>query len=123
MIIILPLPDAALNPNRSNGRHWGVTSQIKKQTFSDAFYAVREKYPAGNPIAGDIALTLTFVLPDKRRHDRDNLLASCKAALDGIAKAMGIDDNQFEPITLKRAYDKGNGRVIVEIAKELENGK
>lgn len=38
---------------------------------------------------------LVFVPPDKRRRDADNLLASCKAALDGLSDAVGVDDSMF----------------------------
>jgi Holliday junction resolvase RusA-like endonuclease len=47
--------------------------------------------------AGPVALTITFVQPDRRARDRDNLLAALKPSLDGLADALGVNDAQFEP--------------------------
>ncbi|MNC70101.1 hypothetical protein D3C75_1208780 [compost metagenome] len=38
---------------------------------------------------------LEFVPPDRRRRDDDNLVAMFKAGRDGLADALGIDDNVF----------------------------
>lgn len=38
---------------------------------------------------------MDFLPPDRRRRDMDNLLASCKGLLDGIADALGVDDSRF----------------------------
>ena len=38
---------------------------------------------------------MTFCPPDHRRRDLDNIIASMKAANDGIADALGIDDSRF----------------------------
>lgn len=117
MIIILPLPDPALSPNKAFGRHWSHSSAKKKKAFAAAYYATLEaRTLCPKLVLGDeIPLTITFILPDKRRRDRDNLLSASKATLDGIAKALGRDDNDFEPITIRRGYDKGNGRMVIEI--------
>ena len=38
---------------------------------------------------------IDFYPPDKRKRDDDGLLSSMKAARDGIADALGIDDSRF----------------------------
>jgi Holliday junction resolvase RusA-like endonuclease len=42
-------------------------------------------------LAGDVAVVLRFVMPDRRRADIDNL---CKGVLDGLAGAAYVDDAQ-----------------------------
>jgi crossover junction endodeoxyribonuclease RusA len=116
MLIELPFPPADLNPNRKNGRHWGAT-HATKTTYRDTCWALALKASSGFfPPAGDIPLRLTFVQPDRRRRDRDNLLASAKAALDGLAAALKVDDSRFEPVTVSRTFGAKPGALLVEIA-------
>ena len=114
MIIILPYPKSELMPNRKNGRHWAATKSAKDKAFSDAFYATKKVVGATKITKSEIALTITFVQNDKRKRDRDNLLAASKSMLDGMAKAMGVDDNCFEPITIKRQYSNDLSFLMVE---------
>jgi len=66
----------------------------------------------------DIALDLLFI-PPRNAGDIDNMLSSCKAALDGISKALGTNDKHFRPITIDMAKaDKLNPRIIVRIGTE-----
>jgi len=44
---------------------------------------------------GPLHLWLDFYPPCNRKHDDDNLTASFKAGRDGIADALGVDDNRF----------------------------
>lgn len=59
-------------------------------------------------------IRLLFSPPDKRRRDIDNMLASMKASLDGIALAIGCDDVEFCPVILDRAPPEKGGSVLVE---------
>jgi Holliday junction resolvase RusA-like endonuclease len=117
--ITLPWPSAKLNPNQSKGRHWGATTALRKGARSDAFaltyqaMSVRQFLCPG-PV-GTVPLTITFVQPDKRARDRDNLLAALKPSLDGMADALGVNDSQFEPITIRREYGARPGCVVVEV--------
>ena len=117
MIVELPWVATSLNPNNRNGVHWGRTHAAKSKRTADAriltLQAMRRACYV--PPMGHLALTVTFVAPDKRRRDMDNLFASLKADLDGVAQALGIDDSLFEPVTLKRGEPQKPGRVIVEV--------
>lgn len=42
------------------------------------------------------AIECTFYPPDRRKRDRSNMPATVKAHLDGIADALGVDDNCFD---------------------------
>ena len=120
MKIVLPWPDAKLNPNRSKGAHWASTSALRKAAKGDAIaltvQALHETGIVWTGFSGIVALSITFVQPDKRARDRDNLLAALKPALDGIAQAIGVNDSQFDPITIRREYGSKPGSVIVEVA-------
>lgn len=118
MIITLPWPPAGLAPNRRNGKHWSSTHAAKLKAGHDAAilttHAMRaEGYTA--PTEGPIALSLTFCPPDARRRDLDGCLSSNKASLDAVAKALGVDDVRFEPITLRRGPKVSGGVVVVEV--------
>ena len=60
---------------------------------------------------GDIPIHVTFVPPD-RRGDRINYPNRIKAALDGIAEALGVNDRRFLPTYAFREPEKP-GRVEV----------
>lgn len=117
MRIELPWPDSSLAPNSKNGRHWGAVHSAKVKRLADAryltLYAMRSTGYV--PPAGALALSLTFCPPDRRRRDLDNLLASLKADFDGVSQALGVDDQLFEPITLKRGPTGRPGKVVLEI--------
>jgi Holliday junction resolvase RusA-like endonuclease len=115
----LPWPDAKLAPNRAKGLHWAKTHGARAAAFEAAYMlthqAVNQHRGPWYPLTGDVPLTLTFYPPDKRKRDADNLLASCKHFLDGVATALTFDDSRFMPITLKRGETVKNGSVLVEI--------
>lgn len=121
IVVTLPFPDSRLNPNRSKGVHWAATSALRKKARSDAWMLTRVA-ASSTPWFGTerrkaeaVPLTITFVQPDGRQRDRDNLLAACKAALDGAADALELNDSQFEPVTIRREYGAKPGSVRIEI--------
>jgi len=122
LTVQLPWPAAKLNPNQSKGMHWAGTSALRKAARNDAFWLTRgvmlQSIVNSRPFQapdGDLALSILFVQPDKRRRDRDNLLAACKPALDGLAEALGIDDSRFDPVTIRRQYGDKPGCVLVTV--------
>jgi len=52
---------------------------------------------AGLVVDGRIKMKITFYPPDRKRRDDDNMIASFKAARDGLADALGVDDRRFRP--------------------------
>ena len=118
LIITLAWPDKRLAPNRSAGRHWTTTRAMKDDARESAFFETRgvmmglvDKFTAGPTIP----LCLTFCPPDKRRRDLDGLLSASKHTLDGVAKALGVDDSQFDPVTLRRGDKTPGGMLVVEV--------
>ena len=63
---------------------------------------------------GPVRLTFLFCAPDSRRRDLDNMLASMKSAIDGIALALDMDDSKFSLVLARGAPVKG-GQVEITI--------
>ena len=120
MRVELPWPDPKLAPNRRNGKHWTATHAAKGKRLADArLLTLAAMRQAGYiPPIGPLALTLTFCAPDRRRRDLDNLLAALKADFDGVAQALGVDDQLFDPLTLRRGEPVKGGLVVLEVSGE-----
>lgn len=62
-------------------------------------------------------LTFRYFPPDRKRRDAQNLPIALKSAIDGIADAIGCDDQEFQcifPPTFEQV-DRDNPRVEVDI--------
>ncbi len=109
--VTLPWPSPKLSPNART--HWAVKSPITKAARAAACYATKAAQ-ARVDHDGPIALRVTFCAPDKRQRDRDNCIASCKAYMDGIADALGVNDARFEPTYSMGQVTRG-GAVVVQL--------
>lgn len=117
--ITLPLPPKELSPNARV--HW-------------AGKARKVKYYRGRAWAESLAVQgrrtrkwkratvqATFYHRDKRRRDKDNLLASLKSAFDGIADADVVEnDAGLTHLPVECEVDKSNPRVVITVAAEQE---
>ena len=92
MNFTLPWPPSVLNPNVR--KHWRKHAAAKKAFRAACAWTARSQ-GVGGLTTERVALRLVFVPPDRRRRDLDNLIASMKAGLDGLADALGIDDSRF----------------------------
>ena len=110
MSISLPWPPKELSPNARVDRR-AATS--RRRAYRDAGFWLAHK--ASLPIEAGSRLVLTFHPPDNRRRDLDNMLASIKSGLDGIAQASGCDDSGWS-LTLERGEPVKGGAVIVRVA-------
>lgn len=109
--LTLPWPPAACSPNVRV--HWTRKSKAAK-SYRAACHLLAKQAGIQAP-EGDALLMLEFVPPDRRRRDDDNLLAMFKAGRDGLADALGIDDNVFSTqIRVSKETTKG-GAVRVRI--------
>ena len=112
----LPFPDPRLNPNRCKGKHWASTVALRKSAREAAMLLTRQASRGVTfPMGHEVSLKVIFVQPDKRLRDRDNLMASFKNSIDGIADALGINDVQFNPVIVCREYGAKPGSVRIEI--------
>lgn len=89
--IVLPWPPKELNPN--SRVHWAVLAKAKKAYRSLCFSLAK----AGGltKVKEKTNLDITFYKPDKRHRDLDNMLASMKSGLDGLADALEVNDKHF----------------------------
>ncbi|MCI1193531.1 endonuclease [Calidifontimicrobium sp. SYSU G02091] len=101
--IVLPWPPAALSPN---GRlHWAAKARAAG-TYRRACRAQALEQGALRIEADRLHVALTFVPPDRRHYDLDNLLARMKSGLDGLASVLGVDDSRWS-LSIERAQPPG----------------
>lgn len=68
-------------------------------------------------------LSITFVVPQKRARDWDNVVSTMKPLLDGIVQAGIIDDDSdavIEWIGLSIRYEKGRAATLFEFVELVE---
>lgn len=114
MNIIIPWPPKELSPN-ARTHHMKRASIAKK--YKQACWALAMAGMRPVPAYGKITVSMTFCPPDNRRRDMDNALAACKAAIDGIAAAIGVDDSRFRYVLEWGAEGEGrpDGFVMVSV--------
>jgi len=116
LTIEIDWPDAALSPN---GRaHHFARARAAKKAKNDAWGWTKALMPklgiAYGSWRGPVTVQYTFHPMQDRGRDDDNFIARCKAARDGIALALGIDDKAF--VTLPVIWgDKRTGKVVVTL--------
>lgn len=119
IVIRLSWPDSKLLPNRKNGLHWATHQSAKEAARSEGYWAAKQAIGDWKHTDAAIPLTILFCPPDKRRRDLDSMLSSCKHGLDGIAKALGVDDSQFRPILIDVTTVSKPGCVIVAVGVQI----
>lgn len=113
--IALGWPTGPLFPNRRP--HWTVKAKHIRSARIAAWAACQE---AGLRKGGESAtLTWAFLPPDRRRRDLAEVISASKAAIDGIADALGIDDSRFR-MRFPEAFGEPTkgGAVIVTVERE-----
>ena len=112
--LILPWPDRALHPNARG--HWSKRAKATKAARAGAHVlAIEAGWNRLTLPPGRLHLWIDFYPPDRRKRDDDGLLASMKAARDGIADALGIDDARFVSHPYVRDEVRKGGEVLVRI--------
>lgn len=92
--VTLPWPSRSLSPN---GRHAHFMSRSRAvRRYRDTAYVLAlQARPRPVPAGVELRVALLFSPPCVRSRDEDNLVASMKSGLDGVAKAMRLDDSRF----------------------------
>lgn len=116
-LLINPVyPDAksGLSPN-SRPRHWRDRARAVKQARQQAAWLAIEQGAKRLRFTGRIPVTITvrpaFGVPP----DRDNVVAACKAYLDGIADALDINDTRFEAPTVEMLEPGRGARLWIKV--------
>ena len=114
--VTLPLPPKELSPN--SRAHWRRKAHRAAHYRWDAqVMLLHRTLPATSPWKA-ATVKCRFYFPTAQSHDRDNLLASAKAAFDGFADAGLVkNDAQFtyEPVEYEK--DASNPRVEITITE------
>lgn len=107
-------PPRALSPNARP--HWRRKWKAGTTAKQEAYWATYQAAPKGFAAAADaFAVTIRAEPKVGRVRDRDNLVASCKPFLDGIAQALGVNDSAFEAPSVQWGERHKTGRLIFEI--------
>lgn len=109
--VVLPWPPTALTPHAKG--NWRSKAKATREYRRTAFWLAKEAKIATDPGA---VLRITYCPPDRQRRDCQNMHGRLKAAIDGIADAMGCDDIGFRVQFPDRFAEpcKG-GTVLIEI--------
>ena len=113
-VLELPWPHPKLSPNSPG--HWSRKAPLKR-AYRARCRAIGELAGVG-VLAGSekaVRVDLTFFPPDARRRDIDNMLASMKSGLDGLADAMGVDDSKWS-LGIEVSDPVKGGVVLVQVS-------
>ncbi len=111
--ITLPFPPWKLSPNARG--NWRSKEKERKAYYLTGYTAALGIKVNDNICKKRISLEIDFY-PPSGKNDLDNCLSAIKYGLDGIARALNINDKQFRPITINiPSVDKLNPRVEIRI--------
>lgn len=113
MVVVLPWPHPDLSPNART--HWAPLAHQKKTARIVAKYIAYEAGARKLHLVDTAVISITFNPPDRRGRDLDNCIASNKAANDGIADAIGVDDARWR-VTYAMGVPVKGGRVVVRVS-------
>lgn len=112
MQLKLPFPSPKLSPNAR--LHWSKVSREKKRMRALwAWDAVSQG--ARRLTAEQLHVSIQFCPPTRQARDLDNLLASIKAGLDGLADTLGVDDSRWTLELKPLGPVAPGGCVLIEI--------
>lgn len=111
--VTLTWPPRALWPNARV--HHMALHRAKKTYAEIAGWRCLACHTKPMPGVERVAARITFVPPDRRRRDLDNMLAAIKAGIDSVAKFIGVDDSKWT-ITLEVSpAPVDGGCVLIEL--------
>ena len=123
--VVLGWPPTDLSPNAR--KHWAVVAKAKKQYRKDCYSVSKEQLKKYKKVTENIperlVLEMTFIPPDRRSYDRDNLVARMKSGIDGLADALKINDKRFHTVISTMDQDYLGGFVRIRILQEIPYGK
>lgn len=115
--ITLPLPPRALSPNGRS--HWAIKAKAVKRYRADAAIAAMaamNEVGIAPPRWERATATVRVYKRTAHRTDSDNMTASLKAGIDGIADAGVIaNDVGLVPMPPEMFVDKKNPRVEIDV--------
>ena len=111
MRILPPWPTSDLSPNARG--HWAIKARAKKAYRTLCAWQAKAQ-GLTRMDAERLHMKITFVPPNRRARDLDNMLASCKSGLDGLCDVLGVDDSKWS-IEISKSEDRIGGFVEIEV--------
>lgn len=121
MKIEVPYPSkrSGLSPNSRPG-HWSTAARAKKTAAALAHGLALEA--GALKLRGSLPEAIRIAIEVQPRHggvpDMDNIVASCKAYLDGLAAALGVDDRRFLAPEVRIIKAGPRARLWIEVKGE-----
>ena len=101
-MITLPWPNPKLTPNAKRRSYWRAyrpaESGDRKTGYVLATVALSLAQKRLLAAMDRIPVVIRFYPPDARKRDDDGMIGAFKHMRDGIADALGVDDNKFRPV-------------------------
>jgi len=108
----LSWPDKRLSPNAR--LHWARLHSVRTTAARVATMECLVQHVPRNIGASTVYAGFVFLPPDRRARDKDNMIGAMKAAQDGIAKWIGVDDSKWV-----QTYEIGEpvkaGKVVINL--------
>jgi len=121
MALSYPWPSSKLVPH-AKGKGWHERARLTRKARNDALALTCDGLRKHPDAAEARELWIEFYPPDARRRDCQNVIAACKAMIDGIAEALDVDDSAFAIHWPPRfAEAKPGGDVIVRFRPEYRS--
>ena len=112
MTVMLGWPPKKLNPNART--HHQELGRLKKTYRHACYFTALQAAGVGKwAHEGDIRLHMVFVPPTRHHRDEDNLIATMKAGLNGLADALKVNDRRFR-LSHEVSKDIG-GYVLIQL--------
>lgn len=116
IVIDLPHPQRPLSPNARV--HWRLKHKhTKAYRLAARWEAFQECGDTKGPGWESASVKVIATYKDSRRRDKDNILASLKAAFDGLADAGIVADDAgftYEPVEVRKGTDVGIRLIITK---------
>lgn len=116
LVIELGWPAKQLSPNARV--HHMVKHRYAKAAKIEAGWATKFARPHDFGTDGLIAVHIRACPPINRQRDADNLIASLKSHLDGIAEVLGVNDVQFQAPTIDWSDLGPAGRIFITLEQK-----
>lgn len=116
--VTLPWPARQLSPNSRS--YFRLKAEVARASRLEAKVLSLNALNGHAPFAKDdrLSLSLEFCPPDNKKRDMDNMLASCKAALDGVFDALApANDRQVRQINMRLLPPVKDGQVVIELER------
>lgn len=97
--------------------HWSAVSRVKAAQRREAWALTHHHLVARVP---DAVIEFAFHPPPRSRPDAQNLPATVKGAIDGIADAMGCDDKGFRCVFPRSVGEPVKGGCVLVTIKEVQ---